>query len=145
MAILAYNKPVYQPARRIIASMASIKSNTYAGIYYPTTLIQLTLTSPTTAFNNDYLVGTIVRLVVPAGYGMQQANGQTATILFTSTNLQSLASDQIIIDLDTGSYDTFSVPQSYPSDYQYAQVIPIGEVSATLAAATQNVLPYPAN
>lgn len=54
---------------------------------------------------NTYIPGQRLRLDIPHGYGMQQANGLTVCITSVSGN-------NISVDVDARSFDTFSVPVS---------------------------------
>ena len=82
----------------------------------------------TTTFNHQYKTGTIVRLDIPKADGMQQADQFVGDIIVT-------APTTFTMNIDTTNFDPFIAAGS-------AQVIPIGEVSSMLTAATQNVLPY---
>ncbi len=109
--------PIFQPAYRLIAS--------------------ITQSSPaiiTTTFAHNYKTGMIVRIDVPPADGMQQINGLTGTIVVTGQTT-------FTIDIDTTAFDIFSIPVVPTRLNTCAQVVPIGEVSATLLAATINVLP----
>lgn len=121
MATLAVANPIYQPAMRIIDSI----TNTYPAVV-------------TTTFDHQYISGTIIRLIIPLGYGMTQANQLFGSITVTGDTTFE-------IDIDTTSFDAFAAPASYPEDQQYAQCVPIAEDNDTLLAATQNVLPYSAS
>ncbi len=89
----------------------------------------------TTTFDNQYKEGTIVRLDIPPGCGMQQANQFVGPITIINTT-------DFAIALDSTNFDTFSIPVgANPHIDICAQVVPIGEVSLTLNAATVNVLP----
>jgi len=94
-------------------------------------------TEVTTTFAHGYISGTIVRLDIPPACGMQQMNGLTGTILVTGTTTFD-------INIDSTLFDAFSIPVS-PGAHEdiCAQVVPIGEVSAILTAAVQNILPFP--
>lgn len=117
MSIFANPDPTFQPAMRIITAITNA---------FPA--------SVTTSFAHNYSTGTIVRLIVPMGFGMLQANNLTGTITVTSDTT-------FTIDIDTTSFDTFAVPSENPGHYYTkAQVVPIGEVNEILTAATQNVL-----
>lgn len=109
--------PVYQPAMRLISAITQA---------FPATV--------TTTFAHQYVTGTIVRLDIPPADGMQQADQFEGPINVTSTT-------QFTIPLDTTKFDPFAIPGS-PAPYVNvcAQVVPIGEVTETLAAATVNVL-----
>jgi hypothetical protein len=124
MAISAIRFPTFLPAMRIITNI----TNSYPALV-------------TTSFANDYITGEIVRIVMPFqdGYypwGMDQINNQKGTI--------SVISDtQFYIDIDTTYYEPFITPTPDVTDRfttQLPQVVPIGEVNSTLAAATRNVL-----
>lgn len=118
MATLAYQFPVYQPAMRIISSITNA---------FPAAV--------TTTFNHQYNTGLIVRLDIPTGYGMLQANQLIGTIVVTGLTTFD-------ISIDTTNFGVFTTPASYPANAQYAQVVPIGEQNIYLEYATVNVLPY---
>lgn len=86
---------------------------------------------------HQYMTGLIVRLVVPNGFGMIQANELYAPITVTS-------STTFTMPIDTTSFDPFVIPSYNPGHYGTpAQCIPIAETNDILTEATQNVLPYP--
>lgn len=117
----AYPFPVYQPSMRLITAITNANP-----------------AQVTTSFAHQYKTGTIVRLYIPPADGMQQANQLTADIIVNSPTT-------FFINIDTTSFDTFSIPVlTDPHIDTAAQVVPIGELSATLQAAVQNVLPYQA-
>jgi len=115
MAILAFTKPVFQPAMRIISAIT-----------------QANPAQVTTTFNHLYVTGTIVRLDIPPLWGMEQLDGLTGEIVVT-------APTTFLININTLSFDPFITP-AVPE--QYPQVVPIGENALQLNAAVQNVLPY---
>src|SRR5581483_2171142 len=114
-AIYAIQKPTYQPAMRIITAITNAN---------PAVV--------TTSFAHNYVSLTIVRLDIPRGFGMQQANQLTGTIIVLSPTTFS-------ISIDSTQFDAFAVPGGAN---QQAQVVPIGEDNSILTAATVNVLPY---
>lgn len=94
----------------------------------------------TTTFAHNFITGQIVRLIIPPFVGMQQANQQFGTISVTGLTTFDIA-------IDTTYYDAFVIPPVPPpgfTGFTCPQVVPFSEVSSTLAASTQNVLPYPA-
>ncbi len=105
MSIQAQQYPVFQNAMRIITNITNAN---------PAVI--------TTSFAHQYETGLIVRLILPPGYGMYQAN-------------QAL-SDITVIDSVTFSMNLDTLQA------QYAQVIPVGEVNSTVYLAYKNVLPY---
>ena len=119
--IRAYPFPVYQPSMRIIASITNAP-----------------LAMVTTTFNHQYLTGTIIRLIIPLGFGMVQANQLFGEIVVTGTTT-------FAIGIDTTNFDPFMTPSTFPENTQYPQCVPIGENSGTLKAATVNALPYSAS
>jgi len=88
----------------------------------------------TTTFDHDYETGDIVRLNIPKWFGMTRADKLVGTIKVTGT-------DTFTIDINTRKFNPFSVPAPVPWYVNaYAQVTPVGEVTANLGGATQNVL-----
>lgn len=116
MAILALTDPTYKPAMRIISAITNANP-----------------ASVTTTFDHGYQTGTIVRLIIPDGFGMMQANHLTGTITVTGDTTFS-------INIDTNPFDVFSSSVVFPQDQQSAQVVPIGQINSLLSIATQNVL-----
>ena len=117
----ALQNPVYQPAMRVIASIT--QSN-------PAVI--------TTTFAHQYNSGCIVRLDIPPADGMQQANQMFGPITVTGDATFTLP-------IDTTTFDAFAIPVSPPPYVNTcAMVVPIGELSANLDSAIQNVLPYSA-
>lgn len=115
----AQPNPVFQPAMRIIAAIS--QSNPM---------------SVTTTFAHQYLNGTIVRLDIPPADGMPQANQMFGPIVVTGSTTFTLP-------FDSTTFTAFSIPVSpLPQTNTCAQVVPIGELNATLLAAVQNVLPH---
>lgn len=121
MAIQAQMRPVFYPAMRIITAITND---------FPA--------SVTTSFAHGYGSGLIVRLVIPLGFGMQQANDLFGCITVTGTTTFDIA-------LDTRYFSPFVVPVSGPASLQSAQCVPFGEINNTVYQATVNSLPYPAN
>jgi Ubiquitin-activating enzyme E1 FCCH domain len=112
----AYPFPVYQPAMRLIAAITNS---------FPATV--------TTTFDHQYITGTIVRIDIPFADGMQELNQQTAPITVTGATT-------FTIPIDTTNFNAFSIPSVPPYINTAAQVVPVGEISSTLDAATVNVL-----
>lgn len=126
MAIYANPFPTYQPSMRIISAITNANP-----------------AAVTTTFAHQYVTGTVVRLDIPSGFGMTQANQQFGDITVTSPTTFTIA-------IDTTMFDTFVVPTYtlLPSgtvvSLQQAQCIAIGELNSQLNAALYNVLPYSA-
>lgn len=117
MVILAQTNPVYQPAMRIIAAITN---------NYPAQV--------TTTFAHNYQTGEVLRLNIPTGFGMVQANHTYGSIIVISPI-------SFTIDIDTTTFDPFAIPPINPGHfYTQAQVTPIGEQNNMLTAAARNVL-----
>jgi len=116
MAIYAQRYPVYQPSMRIITAITNANP-----------------ASVTTSFNHNYISGTIVRLDIPLGYGMTDANQQFGPITVTGLTTYT-------IPIDTTYYTPFAAPATFPENAQQAQCVPFGELATQLTAATVNVL-----
>mgnify|MGYP001571592350 CR=1 FL=1 len=115
MSIQAQTYPVFQPAMRIITNITN---------GFPATV--------TTSFAHQYTTGLIIRLILPPGFGMSQANQQFGGITVIDTTT-------FTINIDTRLYQPFVVYSSQP---QLPQAIPTGEVNSTVYSAYRNVLPY---
>jgi hypothetical protein len=115
MSYIADPSPIFQPANRQIASITQ----------EPQALT-------TTTFAHNYIVGTIVRFFLPNGYGMDQLNLQTGTIVTIPSPTT------FTVNIDTSNYNPFMIPAS---PVQFAQVTAIGENAFQTYAATMNVLP----
>jgi len=109
----AIEDPIFQPARRLIS-----------------TITQANPAAVTTTFDHDYFTGDIVRLIIPTGFGMVQANELVGTITVTGTTT-------FTIDINTIKFDSFSDP----SNGRVAQIVPVGEINSTIIGATENTLP----
>jgi hypothetical protein len=120
MSILAQQYPVYQPAMRVISAITNANP-----------------AQVTTTFNHQYATNLIVRLNIPLGFGMQQANQLQGTITVNSPTT-------FLITIDTTLFSAFSTPANYPYSYQSATVVPVGEDNSTILQATNNALPYQA-
>ena len=88
----------------------------------------------TTTTDHKYGDGDIVRLLVPRSFGMNQADKLKGEITVTGAKT-------FTIKVDTTKFDLFAVPAPVPWYVNAtAQVLPVGEISANLSGATQNVL-----
>ena len=110
--------PVFQPAMRVITDITNS---------LPVVV--------TTNLDHQYVNGMTVRLNVPKGFGMVQANKIEGVITVTGPTTFTLP-------IDTTYFDKFAAPSTFPANRQLAQVMPVGEINSMLSAATRNVLPY---
>jgi hypothetical protein len=129
--------------------MSIPNTQNYYGVQYPTfqpamrnilSITQATNALITTTFNginpgnHQYSTGLIVRLYIPNGFGMVQANELEAPITVVNDT-------QFTMPINTVNFDAFVVPAYQPGAYGTpAQVVPTGEINELLTEATQNVL-----
>lgn len=91
-----------------------------------------TTTTVELAFSqNNLTAGQVIRLTIPAAFGMSQANGLTAEILSVSSNVLTL-------DLDSSGFDAFAWPAASAFPSSFPLVVPVGSGSGTLDDATNN-------
>lgn len=81
----------------------------------------------TTTQNHGYQAGLYIRLVYPVTFGMEQLIDQ----VFLAT---ILSPDSFSIPIDTTTFE----PYNSATSFQVGQVIPVGEISSTLANAEKN-------
>jgi len=93
----------------------------------PQQITSITQANPavvTTLSNHNLTTGQIIRINIPAGYGMQQLNKQTASITVLSANTFSLQYSQTppAVNIDSRIFDPFiNLSTGTP-----AQMIPVG-------------------
>jgi len=87
----------------------------------------------TTTTDHEYSDGDIVRIIVPNIYGMKRINNLSGKIKVTGAQT-------FTIDINTTTFNTFSIPAPLPWYVNAtAQVLPVGEITANLGAATENI------
>ena len=79
--------------------------------------------------SKTYIEGQLIKLNIPYGYGMQQANGMTAQIV-------SVSGLTITVDIDSRLFDPFSVPAS---GQKPASISPMGSRNLQLSNTTAQV------
>lgn len=122
----AVQNPTFQPAMRNVLSITQDKQ-----------ALVTTTFDGTNPGDHNYSTGLIARLIIPVGFGMEQANELYGPITVIS-------SSTFTIPIDTTNFDPFVIPNRNPGSFGTpAIVVPIGEVNEILIQATQNVLPYP--
>lgn len=119
----AIENPVYAPAMRNILSITqaeqAVITTTFDGVV---------------AGDHGYVSGTIVRIIVPINFGMQQINKLSGPITVLSPSTFS-------IPINTLGFDAFSIPPLNPGhNGTPAQVVPFAEVNRQLSASFRNIL-----
>jgi len=110
----------------------------YPNSYLITAITNATNATITTSVDHTLTVGQKIRVLVPQVYGMYQINGTAADIVSLP------ATNSMVVDVDTTTFDAFSVPIS--TNITPAQLIPIGQAafddfSNHYDDATRNILP----
>ena len=83
--------------------------------------------------NHPYTVGGIVKLKVPADFGMVEADGLQAEITAVGTTTITLGS------VDSTAFTAFAFPASAGVPVSFPEVIPVGEDGSILTNAKVNV------
>jgi hypothetical protein len=122
---IPYN-PIFYPSHRTITSITSSGTST----------VVVTSVVP------DYTVGQKVRLIVPAEFGMVEANNLIGTItaIGTTTAGSNTYNSSITLDIDSSSFTAFTFPTSSNNAFSQALVIPVGENTAVALANGLDIL-----
>ena len=107
------------PKNRTIVSIVS------GSLVLPATLV-------TTSTPHHYYLGSIIRLDIPPGFGMQEISTQFGPIVPSPIN-----PILFVMLLDSRGYAPFVIP---PGAQQFAQCVPIGELNQYIYNATFNRL-----
>jgi len=70
----------------------------------------------------NYVVGQLVRIIVPFPYGMTQINNQTAYVISIPSELE------IVVNIDSRNYNSFVSDPSF--GLNPAQIVAIGDVNS---------------
>lgn len=113
--------PIFYPRRRYITSVTTGS----------TTVVKMSVT-------HGYTVGQQVRFIVPASFGMVELNGLTGNIIAINTTVTS--GNTITVDIDSSGFTAFAFPASTLVPISFAEVVPVGEDTATALNFGQNIL-----
>lgn len=110
--------PLYYPRRRFISTIV-------AGA---TTVVKMTVT-------HGYTVGQLMRFIVPAAYGMVELNNLTGAITAIDT-----VNNTITVNIDSSGFTAFAFPLAAAVPFSPAEVVPVGEDTATALSFDTNIL-----
>lgn len=115
----------------------------YDPIFYPrrrfiTKITKASQAVVTMSVTHGYKVGQLVRMVVPAAFGMTQMDGLQATIVAVNTTTTS--GNSITLNIDSSSFTTFAFPVTAAVPFTYAEVVPMGEDTAAALVAGVDIL-----
>ena len=113
--------PIFYPRRRYITSVTKASS----------AVIKMSVT-------HGYKVGQQVRFVVPEAFGMTELNGLTGNI--TAIDTTTTSGNTITVDIDSTSFTTFAFPATTAVPITFAEVVPVGENTATALNAGVDIL-----
>jgi len=126
------------------ATAGSARLVPFDPIYYPrrrlvTKISQAAVARVTLAVTHGFTVGQKVRMVVPVGFGMPQMNGILASITAVGNADAAGSTNTIDLAVNSAAFAAFAFPGSFASYFgQFAQVVPVGDDTPTLAGATNN-------
>lgn len=100
--------PYFYPRNRYITDIESSGVNT---------VVTLSVT-------HGYTIGQAVRLIVPAAFGMVQANGLLGNVIGVD-----LATNSITLDINSAGFTAFAFPLTDATPFTKAQVVPVGETA----------------
>jgi hypothetical protein len=116
------NEGIYQPKARIITSITRAAQ----------AVVQM-------AAPHNFTVGQQVSFRIPVvtatAFGMVELNNVNANVVAIST-----ANNTITVDVDTTGFTAFAFPLTADTPFTYAQVVPVGEDSATALALNGDFL-----
>lgn len=112
-------------------------------LYYPrrryiTKITQATQAVVTMSVTHGYQVGQLVRMSVPAAFGMVQMDGLQATIV--AINTTATTGNTITLNVNSSAFTAFAYPLAAAVPFTSAQVIPMGEDTAVAIAQGVNTL-----
>ncbi len=121
--MVANNANVYLPGTIQIPSSLELVAATQ------TNPMEITVSVNSTTASNTYREGQLIKLNIPFGYGMQQANGLVVKILEVSGN-------NFILDINSSQFDPFSIPASGTKP---ASIAPSGSNNLQMSNTTNQI------
>lgn len=116
----------------------------YPSTRYITDITQDTQAIVTLSVTHEYTVGQEVRFIVPtvtaAAFGMTELNGVQGTIVDIDKADNNGYTNTITVDIDTTGFSAFEFPLTTAPGFTPAQVVPIGENTATALSLGANIL-----
>lgn len=115
----------------------------YDPMFYPrhrfiTKITQAAQAIVTLSVTHGYTVGQVIRFIVPVvngtRYGMTELNGLTGTIVAINQADADGVFNTVTVDIDTTGFTAFAFPLTADPGFTPAQIIPVGESTATALA-----------
>lgn len=133
----------YAPTLTIAGTTGSYRVIPTDGGFYPraryiTKITQASEAVITLSVTHGYQVGQSVRIIVPEVFGMVEINGIEATIVAIDTT--TTTGNTITVNVDSTNFTPFVFPSSYQVPFTPAEIVPIGEDTATALDLNVNIL-----
>jgi len=133
----------YMSTLGVAGTTGSWMSVNFDPMYYPrrrfiTKISQAAQAVVTLSVTHGYQVGQLVRMVVPASFGMTQMNGLQATIVAVDTT--TTTGNTITLNVNSSAFTAFAYPVAASVPFTSAQVVPMGEDTADALAQNVNIL-----
>lgn len=119
--IVNYN-PLYYPRRRYVTAITAAANAVVV-----------------TSVTHDFNVGEKVRFIVPAAFGMTQMDGLTGTVVARNI-LGTTGNNTLTVNIDSTGFTAFAFPVTGAVPFTYAEVVPVGEDTASALAFGTNIL-----
>jgi len=126
--VVAFNTYWYPAYREMMKVEKSGSGTVPAGV-----------TRITMSVTQNFTIGQVVTLIVPPQFGMIELNNQTATIVNINQADADGVTNTIDVDVDSSGFTAFTFPAN-GVEFNSAQVIPVGQDTATSLAQGQNIL-----
>ncbi len=130
-------------AQIVAGTTGSWRKINYDPIFYPrrrfiTKITQAASAVVTMSVTHGYKVGQVVRMIVPAAFGMVEMDGLQATI--TAIDTTTTTGNTITIDVDSSAFTAFAFPLSAAVPFTFAEVVPMGEDTSDALASGVDIL-----
>lgn len=131
---------IYMKAIANAAGPGTYRVIPYNPLFYPPTRLITKISQAqqaivTLSVSHNFTVGQNVRFVIPTvtstTFGMTQLNGLSGNIVAVNQADADGATNTITVDIDTSGFSAFAFPTTAAPGFTPAQVVPIGESTAT--------------
>lgn len=113
---------IFPPGPRAPESNPPINPQYYAPrLYFISALSEGVSTIVTTSVNHDFVVGQLIRLLIPPTYGASQLNGQQGYV----TSIP--AANQVVVNINSTQANAFIPTPTYGPTQP--QIVPIGDIN----------------
>jgi len=129
---------------QIVAGVAgSFRKIDFNPIFYPRRRYITKITAATNAVvtlsvTHGYKIGQIVRMVVPAAFGMIEMDGIAATIIDIDTT--ATTGNTITLDVNSAAFTPFVFPLTADVPFTFAETVPVGQDTAESLANDVDIL-----